>query len=185
MRRTTLAAVTALLLASLTACADRNEPTTQDAGRATDATVTPTVEETPTEEASEAAADTPYALTDTVSYENDVQVGLSKFTRGVSHDYASPENTPYVKFAVKVTNGSDGTIDTTGLSVNCQYGEEGQESESVFDDGLEGSPSTRLLAGRSITVKWACQLPKKETFIQIEVSPDFESESAIFTGNVK
>lgn len=184
MHTRTVTATVLLLLAALTACANNNGPSARNATRATDATVTPTVEE-PTEEATEEAADTPYGLTDTVTYENDVAVNLTKFVRKVSSDYASPENTPYVKFTVKITNGSNGTIDATGMNVNCQYGEEGQESEAIFDDGLDGSPSTRLLAGRSITVPWGCELPKDQTFIQIEVSPDYESETAIFTGNVK
>ena len=53
------------------------------------------------------------------------------------------------------------------------------------DDGLDGLPDTRILAGRSLTVPWACELPKSETFLQVEVSPDYDSEEAIFTGDVK
>ncbi len=186
MRRITVAAVAALLL-PLTACGANDVSSKSKAGSVPDVTVTPSVEETPEEEAEETedASGEPFALTDTVTYENDVEVSLSKFTRGVSSDYASPENTPYVKFAVKVVNGSDSTIDTTGLTVSCAYGDEGQTSESIFDDGLDGAPMTKLLKGRSITMMWACELPKDETFTQIEVSPDMESEAAIFTGNIK
>ncbi|MFE9645302.1 hypothetical protein ACFYO0_14535 [Streptomyces sp. NPDC006365] len=126
-----------------------------------------------------------FGLSDTVSYEHDVDVSLSKFTRGTSSEYASPENTPYVKFTVKVVNSSSSTVDTTGLTVSCSYGEEGQTSESIFDEGLDGSPTTKLLAGRSISTPWACELPKGETVLQVEVSPDYESEAAIFTGSVK
>jgi hypothetical protein len=187
MRRITLAAsAAALLLASLTACGSDESPGATDAAAPVpDATITPTVEPEPTQEATEEADDQPYGLTDTVTYENGVEVSLSKFSRKVSADYASPENTPYVKFTVKLKNGSTGMIDATSMQVNCQFGDEGQESESVFEEGLNGSPETRLLAGRSITVPWGCELPKKETFIQIEVAPDFESQTAIFTGNVK
>ena len=55
-------------------------------------------------------------------------------------------------------------------------------SEAIYDDGLDGLPDTRILAGRSLTVPWACELPKDETFLQVEVSPDWESEEAIFAG---
>ncbi|MFH8613075.1 hypothetical protein ACH4D5_36975 [Streptomyces sp. NPDC018029] len=126
-------------------------------------------------------------LGDTVTYVNDVEVSLSKFARGTSSEYGSPENTPYVKFAVTVKNEGKSTIDTSGFTTSCSYGEVGESSESVFDSerGLNGGPDTRLLAGRSITVTWACELPKTEDTIQIEVSPDMETETAIFTGDVK
>lgn len=186
MRHTRTARLAALLLLPLAACTTND--TTGSESSTADVTVTPSTEEPAEEPASDEetpGSDGPYALTDTVAYENDVEVSLSKFTRATSSEYASPENAPYIRFTVKVVNGSGGTIDATGLTVNCSYGEDGQTSESVFDDGLDGSPTTKLLAGRSINVPWGCELPKGERVLQIEVSPDFESEAAIFTGNVK
>lgn len=183
MRHTRTAITAAVLLLPLTACAT-NEPASSS-GRATDATVTPTVEKPSEDPADDEGDDGPFGLTDTVAYENDVEVSLSKFTRGVSGEYASPENTPFVKFTVKVVNGSKKTVDTTGFTVSCVYGEDGQSSESVFDEGLDGGPTTKLLAGRSINVPWGCALPEGERVLQVEVAPDFESEAAIFTGNVK
>lgn len=126
-----------------------------------------------------------FGLTDTASYDSNVEVSLSKFTRGVSSEYASPENTAYVKFVVKVKNGSNSTLDTTQFTVSCSYGADGHESDSIFDDGLDGGPDTKLLAGRSINVPWGCSLPKGESTVQIEVRPDPDSETAIFTGTVK
>lgn len=138
-----------------------------------------------TEPAAEDTDDDVYSLTDTVTYENDVDVNLSKFSRGTSSEYASPENTPYAKFTIKIVNGSGGSINANELTVNCAYGDEGQEGEAIYDDGLDGLPETRILAGRSLTVPWACELPKDQKFLQVEVAPDYESETAIFTGNVK
>lgn len=138
-----------------------------------------------TEPAAEESDDDVYSLADTVTYENDVDVSLSKFSRGVSSDYASPENTPYAKFTIKIVNGSGGSINANELTVNCAYGDEGKEGEAIYDDGLNGLPETRILAGRSLTVPWACQLPKDQKFLQVEVAPDCESETAIFTGNIK
>jgi hypothetical protein len=126
-----------------------------------------------------------FGLTDTVEYDSGVEMSLSKFTRATSGPYAAPENTPYVRFTVKIKNGSGATVDTTMLSVSCSYGEDGQSSESIFDDGLDGSPTTKLLAGRSLSVPWGCELPKGEQVLQVEVSPDMDSETAIFTGKVK
>ncbi|WAZ25186.1 hypothetical protein STRCI_006662 [Streptomyces cinnabarinus] len=135
--------------------------------------------------AEEAGSGDAYGLTDTVAYDNDVEVSLSGFGRGVSSDYAAPENTPYVKFTIKVVNNSDATVDANQMTVNCAYGDEGKEGEAIYDDGLDGLPDTRILAGRSLSVTWACELPKKETFLQVEVAPDWESEESIFAGDVK
>ncbi|MDX3134902.1 hypothetical protein PV367_35110 [Streptomyces europaeiscabiei] len=126
-----------------------------------------------------------FALDDTVIYDSDVEVTLSGFRRGVSSEYASPENTPYAKFTIKIVNGSDVTVDANEMTVDCAYGDEGKEGEGIYDDGLDGLPDTRILAGRSLTVPWACELPRSETFLQVEVSPDYDSEEAVFTGNVK
>ncbi|MFD6437536.1 DUF4352 domain-containing protein [Streptomyces venezuelae] len=128
-------------------------------------------------------------LNDTVEYGNDVQLSVSKFVRGTSGPYGAPENTPYVKFAVQVKNNGKSTVDTSMFTTSCSYGKDGKSSESIYDSdqGLNGGPDTKLLAGRSITVTWACKMPKTEKTIQIEVSPDMdmEAEAAIFTGDVK
>ncbi|MET8831360.1 hypothetical protein ABZX40_39430 [Streptomyces sp. NPDC004610] len=126
-----------------------------------------------------------YALTDTVAYENDIEVSLASFERGVSSDYAAPENTPYAKFTIKIVNNSDTKLDASMMTVSCAYGDEGKEGEAIYDDGLDGLPDTSVLAGRSLSVPWGCELPKDETFLQVEVAPDWESDIAIFTGTVK
>lgn len=146
-------------------------------------TVTATTEE-PTPTPSDTGPQI-FGLTDTVSYETGVEVSLSKFVRATSSDEAAPANKPYVRFTVKVKNGSSTTVDTASLSVSCSYGQDGQSSDSIFDEGLDGPPSTKLLAGRSISVPWGCVLPKGEQVLQVEVTPDGESETAILTGNVK
>ncbi|MGW2444456.1 hypothetical protein [Streptomyces sp. NPDC001675] len=158
------------------------EDTTAEATPSTD-TVT-AAEEEPEPEPTDTGPQV-FGLDDVVSYENHVDVSLSKFSRGVSSSYASPENTPYVKFVVKVKNDSGKPLDTTLFTVNCSYGQDGQSSESIFDKGLDGGPDTKLLSGRSINVPWGCEFPKSATSLQVEVTPDADSEDAIFTGDVK
>ncbi|MFI1003036.1 hypothetical protein ACIP10_27885 [Streptomyces galbus] len=155
---------------------------TADAADTADGTDTAGTGEEPSADATDDGA---YALTDTVAYDNDVEISLSKFSRGVSNDYASPENTPYAKFTIKVVNNSGKTFDATSLTVSCAYGDEGKESDSIFDDGLDGTPDTSVLAGRSLSFTWGCELPEKEKYLQIEVAPDFDSETSIFAGQVK
>jgi hypothetical protein len=128
-----------------------------------------------------------FGLTDTVTYTTGVEVTLSHFSRGTSTADASPQNTPFVKFTVRVKNGGTNTLDATALQVNCSYGQDGHSSDAVFDvdAGLNGGFETRALAGRSINAVWGCTLPRGEEALQVEVTPDDESETAIFTGNVK
>jgi hypothetical protein len=148
-------------------------------------TVADTESDAPTEEAGQEAGEDSYGFEDTIVYDSDVEISLSKFSRAVSSDYASPENTPYAKFTIKIVNNSGKKFDASQMTVNCAYGDAGQESEAVFDDGLDGSPDTSVLAGRSLSVAWGCELPKGETFLQIEVAPDYESETSIFAGDLK
>ncbi|MEU5084507.1 MULTISPECIES: DUF4352 domain-containing protein [Streptomyces] len=146
-----------------------------------------TDDEEATDSADGGEEDGVYALDDTAVYEPATEVALSGFKRSVTGEYAEPENTPYLQFTVKVKNGGKKALDITQLTVNCSYGKDGKSSDSVFDSeaGLEGGPETKLLPGRSLNVPWGCELPKGEKLIQIEVSPDFESDAAIFTGTVK
>ncbi|MCX5335584.1 MULTISPECIES: hypothetical protein [unclassified Streptomyces] len=149
-------------------------------------TVADTDSDEPTEEATaEEAGEDSYGFDDTIVYDNDVEISLSKFSRAVSSDYAAPENTPYAKFTIKIVNRSDKKVDASMMTVNCAYGDEGKEGEAIYDDGLDGLPDTSILAGRSLSVPWGCELPKGENFLQIEVAPDYESETSIFTGEVK
>lgn len=173
----------AVACATLTACAS-NSPTTASNSKSA-ATVTPATE-TPAASPS-ASGDGSYALTDTVTYENKVKVSLSKFTRGTSGEYASPGSTAYIKFTVTVVNNSAKTMDLNALNVTCSYGDDSKEGEQIFDSehGLGGVPSTHLLTGRTAKVVIACAQPKKESYTQIEVTPDWESDAAIFAGDVK
>ncbi|MEU9589208.1 hypothetical protein ACGF7W_08210 [Streptomyces sp. NPDC048219] len=192
--RTALIAVAAAVVAAAVAVAVTLGVSGDDeAAPAPTVTVTETVDaegataaDEETEPAPDASDDGVHALGDTVTYGNDVRVGLSGFKRAVSTDTAMPESTPYVRFTVKVDNGGTETLDATALTVNCAYGKDGHSSEAVFDSatGLNGGPETQLLAGRSISVPWGCELPKGEKLVQIEVVPDYESDTAIFTGSV-
>ncbi|NGN67552.1 hypothetical protein G5C51_27055 [Streptomyces sp. A7024] len=131
-----------------------------------------------------AAGDESLSLTETASYEDGITVALSGFQRRVSSDYASPENTPYARFTVKVTNGSEKNLDLNELIISCQYGDEGKSGEQIFDEGLD-SPSTHLRPGRSINVPVGCELPKSERYLQIEVTPRMIADAAIFAGKVQ
>lgn len=148
----------------------------------TDETITAAEEPEPEPENTEPEI---MALTDGVEYEDGVEVTLTGYARGTSSEWAAPESTPYVSFTVKIVNKSDKTMDVGTGYVSCYYGDESREGELIFDDGLDGLPSMKLRAGRTASAKMACQLPKDEEYLQVEMAPSMESEVAVFAGNVK
>ncbi|KOG21789.1 hypothetical protein [Streptomyces viridochromogenes] len=150
----------------------------------TDETVTAAVEEEPTPEDTQPEI---MALTDAVEYVDGFEMSLSDYKRGTSSEYSAPENTPYASFTVKVNNASDAVVDLNSGYISCFYGEESREGELIFssDPELGGLPSMQLRPGRSASARVACQLPKGEEYLQIELAPYSDAEPAIFAGNVK
>ena len=153
---------------------------------------------TPTDDTVTAAAEEPeptpedtqpeiMALTDAVEYVDGFEMRLVDYKRGTSSEYSAPENTPYASFTVKVTNGSDAVVDLNSGYISCFYGDESQEGELIFssDPELGGLPSMQLRPGRSASARVACELPKGEEYLQIELAPYSDAEPAIFAGNVK
>lgn len=129
------------------------------------------------------AGDDSLGLTETAAYESGFEVVLSDFERATSSEYAAPASTPYVRFTLKLTNGSEKRLDLNTLMIGCQYGDQGRSGEQIFDEGLD-TPTTHLRPGRSIDVLAGCELPAAEGYVQIEVTPDWESTTAIFAGKV-
>ncbi|MFP8942715.1 hypothetical protein ACLIYM_14960 [Streptomyces fenghuangensis] len=185
MRTRLAAAATAALL--LTACGDGGAEAPSTDETVTAEQETPTPEEgggENTEGSGDAPQDEAVGLSETVEYDSGVEVRLTGFVRSVSSDVASPSDTPYLRFTVVVVNGGQETMDLSGMIIGCMYGETGREGEQIFDEGLD-YPTTHLRPGRSASVTAGCELPEEETYAQIEVAPDFESDTAIFAGHVE
>jgi hypothetical protein len=161
-----------------------NEPAAAASTPAADPTITAETVPEPEPEDTEPQI---LGLTDGASYEDGVDVALSGFKRGVSSDTAAPSGTPYVSFTVAVTNGTGSVLDMGTAYFLCFYGDASQQSEQIFDSaqGLEGLPSMRLRPGRTAKATVACELPKSEAYLQVELSPSMESQAAIFAGDVK
>lgn len=155
-----------------------------ESGTGSDNSITAEEEPEPTPTSTEPEI---YKLVDSITYENGVELSLSDYKRGVSSAYGAPENTAYISFTMTVVNGSDSTLDLASSYYLCQYGDESQEGEEVFDSerGLDGTPSTHLRPGRTAKAKVACEFPKNEEYLQVEVGPSLDMETAIFAGNVK
>lgn len=175
-----LAAAAAVVL--LTGCTSNDIDSDTDREASPDDTVTAATEDP--EEDTEEDGDKAVGLTQAVTYDDGVEVSLTGFTRGVSSEFAAPENTPYIKFTIKVDNRSKATMDLNEMYLSCLYGDDAKEGEQIFDEGLD-MPTTHLRPGRSISVTTACELPKGEEYAQIELIPTVDSETAIFAGEVK
>ncbi len=178
------AAIAAIVTAGIIVANSRDDSgsTAEDTTSADTSNVTAAEEPEPTPEDTGPEV---YGLTDAVAYEDGIKVALSDYKRGVSSAYAAPESTPYVSFTVKVVNGSESMLDLGTGFVLCYYGDESREGEQIFDEGLHGMPSMRLRPGRTATARVACEVPKGESYLQVEMAPSVEAEVAIFAGDVK
>ena len=85
----------------------------------------------------------------------------------------------YLSFAITVTNGSTKNYDPTLFNATAQSA--GKEAESIYDsdNGLTGSPTTSVLAGRDATFNVGFGVTDP-TDVVLEVSPGFDYDSALF-----
>lgn len=177
-------AIAAIVTTGIVVAGNRDDSSASSSTKSTpsDDTITPTVKPEPTPDDTEPEI---MGLTDGVAYEDGVEVTLSDYKRGTSSEYAAPGSTPYVSFTVKIDNKSDAVVDIGTGYVMCYYGDESREAEQIFDEGLDGLPSMRLRPGRVAKATVACEMPKGEKYLQIEMAPSMESAVAVFAGNVK
>ncbi|MGW5691507.1 hypothetical protein ACWEWX_11250 [Streptomyces asiaticus] len=191
--RIALAAVAALTISGLTACGNSDLPS-RVTGTPASASSRPADDATPpADETTEDSEDVDTSdddgmvdlgLTDTAKYDGGVEVSLSRFTRGISSEWAAPGNTPYVKFNVTFKNGGDEAADLSGVTLSCQHGD--TPGEEIFDSehGLDGIPTSHVRPGRTVTAVVACEMPKAETYLQVEVQPGL-ADVTVFSGDIK
>jgi hypothetical protein len=89
-----------------------------------------------------------------------------------------------VKFDITVVNGSDEPYDAVMTVVNATHG--GRQVSRIFDSANGGSenPAGTVLPGKSTTFTVALSLGEAVGELQLEVTPGFLGEPAIFTGQV-
>ena len=87
--------------------------------------------------------------------------------------------TKFVQFDVTVENGTQKKYEPSAMYLSVQSG--GGEAEQVFDTnhGMNGTPSTVLLPGRSVSFKVAFGV-KDPADLVMEVTPTFDYDPAIF-----
>ena len=188
-RAAALITASALTVTALAACGG-TEPT-----KRIDAASTPSSSTSSSSTTTEAASDTettaPAASADDgtqtfgkgYQWEDGLQVVVSRptpFKPSASAAHAKGD-TYFVMFTVTIVNGTDKPYDPTLFSTTGSSGDE--EAEEVFDtdNGLNGSPDTKILKGKSKKFKIGYGAKKGADFV-LEVTPGFEYDSALFTG---
>lgn len=159
---------------------------------AAEVTVTPSAPKTDSAPSKDEppASDGIFDLNEKAEYKDGIEISLSKFSRGRSSDGASPENTPYIAFTVEIANGKKTKMDLAEVMIDCMTGvpkEPLVASEEIFDyeQGLKGTSDTTLLPGDQTVMRIACAMKGSESELQIDIAPDWESETATFHGKVK
>ncbi|SDB80286.1 hypothetical protein GA0111570_10272 [Raineyella antarctica] len=84
-----------------------------------------------------------------------------------------------VSFQITIVNGTSAPFDPVMASITAQSGN--TEASQIFDSAkaMEGSPSTKILAGRETTYKVAFSVADASDIV-VEFSPDFTHESVLF-----
>ncbi|TWF76572.1 hypothetical protein FHX44_112465 [Pseudonocardia hierapolitana] len=89
-----------------------------------------------------------------------------------------------VSFEITIVNGSDQPLDTATAIVRATHS--GRDAPLIFDlqNGMKGPPQGTVLPGKSITFPVAVSIGKDVADLQIDVSPGFVGDPAIFSGQV-
>jgi hypothetical protein len=148
-----------------------------------------TTKATPTDKDSTPADDGVASFNEKFVYENGLEVTVSKVQRHRFGQYAAGYKVGDigVSFKVKIKNGTGETFDSDLFTLDVIGGPDGEAAESVYDSSndFEGF-SGKITNGRSGTASFGVAFPKGTDIqpIQIQISPDFESDTSIFEGKV-
>jgi hypothetical protein len=151
-----------------------------------------TSEETTSEEDEETTSEEPAppddapafgVFGDTIGYDDGISVTVDPPSEFSPSETAAFDEAPtYVRFSITVVNDGDQALDLTLFSNTAQSGQ--SESSQVFDSaqGLEGSPYTSLLPGRSVSwdVGFGVEDPND---IVMQLSPTWDHEEVVFASD--
>jgi hypothetical protein len=143
-------------------------------------------EESPSEGASDEPVDDGIAeFGETYTFEDDIALTVSEPKPFKPSQYAATGNKfkNFQRFTVTVVNGSDVAYDPTMIYATMQSGD--AEAEEVYDtqNGLEGSPQTKVLPGRQTKFDIGFGV-KNPSDLVMEIAPGFEYDSVIFTNTM-
>lgn len=183
MKTTTRVALTAIvgaLLAAATvvACGAPDKTVPSTGSPAASVAVAPTPD-------TEAVSEFTKPFGSTIVYQSGLQVNVSqpaKFRPSNTAAGASGQRAISVK--VTITNGQKEPFDTAIVQVNGTYND--IAAPAIFDStrGIMGFPGRQLQPGKSISSTMAFSIENDEAgSLQVEVTPSFSQQTAVFTGN--
>jgi hypothetical protein len=147
------------------------------------------IEGEPSEESSplqdDASFDEKYVYSDGLQVEV-IKIRNGQFTAAqVEYQDNVKKGDPYTVFTIRVRNGSPKTVELNG-SVRATYGPDGEEAEQSYLEDETGDLSGKLIKGKSRSAGFVFLIPTRfYDDVVLEVSPDFEHDSAVFSGSIK
>lgn len=185
MNKPVLLTLASLVLAGgLAGCGATPVTASNDADPAATAAPSAAAEtETPTADTEEVTDDGPIAFGKTVTFEDGLEmtVGVPEKFKPSEYAAGADGDGTAMKFQVTLKNGTDKTFDPALFYATVSSNE--AEAEAIFDEGLEGSPSTKLLKGKTVkfTVGYMVLNAKD---ITMDANPGmFEYADTIYTNN--
>jgi hypothetical protein len=127
-----------------------------------------------------ASEDPPMAFGQTRTFDDGLSVTVDSPVEFKPSKYAAASKAPdYVKFRVKLHNGTGSTFDPSSFSTSLQSGS--KEEDEVFDSdkGIGDTPTTKLLDGRD-AVFWIGFGAQDTTDLVLDVTADFDRGDVIF-----
>jgi hypothetical protein len=92
---------------------------------------------------------------------------------------------PYSVFTIRVKNGSPKTVELLG-SVAVTYGPDGEPAKETYVLDEAEELSGKLIKGKSRSAGFVFLIPTRfYDDVVLEFSPDFEHDSAVFSGSIK
>jgi hypothetical protein len=92
---------------------------------------------------------------------------------------------PYSVFTIRVKNGSPKTVELVG-SVTVSYGPDGEPAEQTYLLDEAEELTGKLIKGKSRSAGFVFLIPPRfYDDVVLEVAPDFEHDSAVFSGSIK
>ena len=188
MHKLTLPSAALIALLAATACGGGTSPEDRTADISAAEDVEEVADDEPADEPSEAEAE----IGSVYEFDDGLTIELSGVERAVSGEWAYPENEPFVRFTVQVQNGTGGPVDLSMMYVDCQVGDDGRVGEFVADtdQGVGDGFTSTVMDGRNATADYGCAMPEDETYLQVEVSVQDETDdhwfrpTIFFTGDV-
>ncbi|MQY16847.1 hypothetical protein SRB5_70500 [Streptomyces sp. RB5] len=124
--------------------------------------------------------DGPLAGGDTAEYDG-MKITVSKATAFAPTEFAAGHTEGNKAWEVTVTLENSGSkkFDATLTMVSARAGDDGKESEQIFDEKTGEGFTGAVLPGKKATASFAFDTPADAKVLDVEVSPgDFDKEAA-------